>query len=209
MLLKPNEGHGGVGVSIAEHSEDIAGAWQTAREFGPLVLGQPVVQQREFRIVVFNRRALLAYEKKPLTLLGDGMRSIRDVIIAAAGAASSRLLDDSRVKRRLARCGLSLDSFLLPGQQFIPLPVANLTCGGTWRECLGELSPALLKASIAAAEALGLTMAGIDLFSESPAAGSFLINEVNASPGLECLAGESALLDPLFAAIEEYLSQCG
>jgi cyanophycin synthetase len=202
ILLKPNEGHGGAGVSIAERADELVPCYQWARELDSIVLGQPVIHQREFRIVVFNRRALLAYEKKPLMLLGDGVQTIRDLMVDRP-----KLLDDPRVTHQLARRGLSLDTVLSPGQLFIPLPIANLTSGGTWRECLGELSPALLKASVSAADALGLVMAGIDLFAEAPDAESFLLNEVNASPGLECLAGENAILDPLFAAIEEYLSE--
>ena len=218
ILLKPNEGHGGAGISIADRAHDIAAAYRMARAVCPIVLGQPVIRQREFRIVVFDGRPLLAYEKKPLTLVGDGVRSIRELMpgdsIAPAGALepkyerlSSDQLTDLRVTDRLNKAGLLLETILPAGATFVPLPVANLTSGGTWRECLAELSPAMLEASIAAAAALGLVMAGIDLFSESPAAGSFLINEVNASPGLQCLAAETALLDPLFAAIEEYLSR--
>jgi D-alanine-D-alanine ligase-like ATP-grasp enzyme len=202
MLFKPNEGHGGAGVSIAEHSEDVATAYQLAREISPIVLGQPVLHQREFRVVVFNRRPLLAYEKKPLTIVGDGVRTIRDLLLDRP-----KLLADSRLAHRLQRSGLSFDTVLSPSQTFIPLPVANLGSGGAWRECLLELSPALLAGAVAAAGALGLIIAGIDFFSESPAAASLVINEVNASPGLECLAGDGALLDPLFAAIEAYLAR--
>lgn len=219
VLLKPNEGHGGAGVSVAESAEEIASAYQMARAFSSLVLGQPVIHQREFRIVVFNRRPLLAYEKKPLTVLGDGVRPLRNLIAqdgrrafqthgqtGEESQAAAKLLADPRLSSRLTRLGLSLNSILPCGREFVALPVANLTSGGTWRECLQELSPALLGAAVAAADALGLWMAGIDLFSESPGSGSCLINEVNASPGLECLAGEHVLLDPLFAAIEVYLS---
>lgn len=201
VLLKPNEGQGGAGVSIAESVEDIPAALAWARAVSPIVLGQRVIHQREFRVVVFNRRPLLAYEKKPLTLNGDGTRSIRQLIPPGLDLAS-----DPRVGHRLRRAGLSLDSILPPGASFVPLPIANLKSGGAWRECLSELSPALLNTSVAAADALGLLMAGIDFFADAPEAGSCVVNEVNASPGLECLGSECVLLNPLFSAIEEYLA---
>ncbi|HEV7401412.1 MAG TPA: hypothetical protein VGO11_00735 [Chthoniobacteraceae bacterium] len=209
VLLKPNEGHGGVGVSVADHAADLAAAYKLARAASPLVLAQPVIEQREFRVMIFNRQPLLAYEKNPLALIGDGSSSIRELIHTSSlgRRTPTPALTDPRVTTRLRRCGFSPETILSPGQRFIPLPTANLQSGGIWRECLAELSPALLNAAGAAAETLGLVMAGVDLFAESPAADACVINEVNASPGLECLAAESALLDPLFAAIEEYLSR--
>jgi D-alanine-D-alanine ligase-like ATP-grasp enzyme len=206
VLVKPNQGHGGAGVSLAERKEDVAAAYQAARLISPLVLGQPVIALREFRIVVFNRQPWLAYEKKPLTVIGDGVRSIRELILESRGRSRADFIADPRLTYRLQRAALSLETILADGQSFVPLPVANLRSGGKWRACLSELSPALLDASVAAADALGLELAGIDLFAETPTAGTFVINEINASPGLESLAAESALLDPLFAAIEEYLS---
>lgn len=200
VLLKPNEGLGGQGVSIAEDADELPIAWRWARQVSPIVLAQRVIHQREFRVVVFNHCPLLAYEKKPLVLVGNGVSTLRELIPTAS------LLTDPRVAHRLQRRGLSLASILSPGEQFIPLPVANLKAGGTWRECLAELSPALRNTAIAATDALGLTIAGVDLFAETPEASSCVVNEVNASPGLERLATESAVFDPLFSAIEEFLS---
>jgi ribosomal protein S6--L-glutamate ligase len=57
---------------------------------------------------------------------------------------------------------------------------ANLHRGGTGSPL--ALSPALERTAIAAADSLGLDVAGVDLI---PAAGGPLVLEVNASPGLE------------------------
>jgi cyanophycin synthetase len=213
MLFKPNDGHGGAGISIVHSADEVESAYKLAREISPLVLGQPVIQQREFRIVVFDGRPLVGYEKQPLTLTGDGVRTMRELIATPSWDSRpnanviTKLLADVRFTQQLRRSQLEIDSILPSGRKFIPLPIANLAYGGTWRECLCEFSPEALEASVAAASALGLVMAGVDLFSDSPGAESFLINEVNGSPGLERLGGDSPWFDPLFERIEEYLAQ--
>ncbi len=63
---------------------------------------------------------------------------------------------------------------------------ANLSTGGTTRECLKDFDPYYLELAVKAARSMALTLAGVDLIAEdiTDAKAGHVINEVNFHPGM-------------------------
>ena len=61
---------------------------------------------------------------------------------------------------------------------------ANLHTGGTIHDVTAELNPRLAEVAVAAAEAIGIPVTGIDLIVEDPAADEYVVIEANERPGL-------------------------
>jgi len=147
------------------------------------ILMQPLVSGDEYRVFLLDDDVLYAARKYPPVVLGDGVRSIRDLLSEhnaalqarglspAAGAADHQTLD--RVLPRGER-------WELPGRM-------NLSAGGTMT-LEARPSTAVTAAASNAVRALGLRVAAVDLFSnisgrtEAPA-----VIEVNSNPSIRLL----------------------
>ena len=82
--------------------------------------------------------------------------------------------------------GLTLDSIPQKDQYIETRLNANMTSGGTTRECINEINPYYLDLAVKAVHEIGLKFGGLDLIAEditNPSA-PHAINEINYNPGL-------------------------
>ncbi|SNS21140.1 hypothetical protein [Tropicimonas sediminicola] len=198
VVLKPNDGAQGRGVRVAADAadleQDIAAGWA---EDDRLRL-EAHVRGRDYRLLVLEDRVPIAYERLPLSITGDGRRSVSALIadtlarIAASHRGAKVAADDSRLLRRLAAEGLDGSSVLAEGRCLPLLSSANLSTGGRLRDLSGQLPKAAEALAVAAVRSLGLTFAGVDILAPDLATGTegAVILEVNASPGLDFYAAE-------------------
>lgn len=148
------------------------------------IVMQPLASGEEYRIFLLDGEVLYAARKHPPFLLGDGARSIRELLIAHNAALQARglsaaALDTERddALRRILPKGERWD---LPGRM-------NLSAGG---KMVLEAAPsqAISAAARKAARALGLRVAAVDLFtnmSGNPDATAVI--EVNSNPSIRLL----------------------
>lgn len=154
-----------------------------SRYYDSIVM-QPLASGEEYRIFLLDGEVLYAARKHPPFLLGDGARSIRELLIAHNAALQARglsaaALDTERddALRRILPKGERWD---LPGRM-------NLSAGG---KMVLEAAPsqAISAAARKAARALGLRVAAVDLFtnmSGNPDATAVI--EVNSNPSIRLL----------------------
>ncbi len=155
------------------------------------ILIQPVVSGLEYRVFLLDDEIVYSARKYPPFVLGDGISSIRDLLIAHNEALRSRGLSPASVDRNA-----SLDVVLPKGKRWDIPGRMNLSAGGTMvlEAPRSEASFILAKN---AARALGLRVAAVDMFTDiggDPEATAVI--EVNSSPSIRLLeeSGRSDLI---------------
>ena len=148
------------------------------------VLMQPIVTGHECRIFLLDDEVLFSVRKYPPFVVGDGTRSIRDLLIAHDADLQSRGLSPSATT---ARSKASLEVVLPAGERWEIPGRMNLSAGGR----MGFETPhseAVFALARKAAQALGLRVAAVDLFTDiggDPDA--IRVIEVNSNPSIRLL----------------------
>lgn len=196
IVIKPTRADGGKGVSILPKTESQVIAAYNEAKAKSHISGSHAVQAEKFirgdnyRILVLGDKVIAAVHRKPPFVTGDGKSTIQQLIEAVNIKRSTDGLMaipvDEIAKTRLSFDNLTMDSILETGKSQSVRLNANLSTGGSSRECLAELHPYYLELAINATKALGMSFSGVDLIAEDisdPKAGH-AINEVNFHPGL-------------------------
>ncbi len=153
------------------------------------ILIQPVVSGLEYRIFLLDDEIVYSARKYPPFVLGDGIVSIRDLLIAHNEALRSRGLSPVAVDR-----DVSLDIVLPKGERWDIPGRMNLSAGGTMVLEAPHSQAALILAK-KAVRALGLRVAAVDMFTDIGGEATAVI-EVNSSPSIRLLeeSGRSDLI---------------
>ena len=203
LFVKPNEGAEGEGVRQVANEEQLRAHLESLyREHDRVLIQRPAAGE-DYRIVVLDGEVMLAYQRVPLTVTGTGRDTIGALLEQRAQALSKQgrqaivPCDDPRVLAHLAAQGLSLADRPRPGEQVRLLANANLSTGGEVVDVSDRISDAYERMARAAAEAVGLRFAGIDILAQAidaPDPGASIL-EVNAAPGLNNYAATGPCAD--------------
>jgi len=157
------------------------------------ILLQPIVSGSEYRVFLLDGEMVYAARKYPPSVLGDGKRSIRDLLVAHNEGLRSHGL--SPVALTAGR-DASLDIVLPKGERWDIPGRMNLSAGGTM-VLEAPRSETALTLARKAARALGLRVAAVDMFTDvggDPEA--IRLIEVNSNPSIRLLeqSGRSDLI---------------
>jgi cyanophycin synthetase len=198
VLLKPLAANHGRGISgRVDDPTQLSAAWETSSTYGSRIVVEQFAEGRDHRVLVINGKVVAAAERVPAHVVGDGRRSVRDLIEIGnrdtrrgVGHTKSltKLPTDKTTEEFLATTGRSLDSVPAKGEFVALRATANLSTGGTSIDRTDEMHPDNVTACEMAAGVVGLDIAGIDVltpdisvpFRENGA----VIIEVNAGPGI-------------------------
>ena len=146
------------------------------------VLLQPIVDGIEYRIFVLDGDALYGARKAAPFVLGDGVRTLRELLSAHNDALRARGLSPAAPDAN----DLSLDAVLTKGERRDIPGRMNLSAGGTM---LLESSPSEAAVMLAkqATRALGLRVAAVDLFVDAGDPEAVTVIEVNSNPSIRLL----------------------
>ncbi|MDP2117698.1 MAG: N-acetylglutaminylglutamine synthetase, partial [Brevundimonas sp.] len=191
LVVKPARGEQGKGVAVGlTTGDEVAAAVEAARRQCPEVLVEEQVQGEDLRLVVIDFKVVAAALRRPPRVVGDGQSTLRALIEhqsrrrAAATGGESTIPVDAETERCLAGAGYSLDDVAPEGEEIMVRKAANLHLGGTIHDVTAEVHPTLIRAAVAAARAIDISVTGIDLMVESPRAPSYAFIEANERPGL-------------------------
>jgi hypothetical protein len=156
------------------------------------ILMQRIVSGIEYRIFLLDDEVAYSARKYPPFVLGDGARTICDLLAAHNEALRSRGLSPAAVERDAA-----LDIVLPKGERWEIPGRMNLSAGGAMVIETPRSQEVIHALAKSAARALGLRVAAIDLFTEvggDPEA--MAIIEVNSNPSIRLLeqSGRSDLI---------------
>lgn len=200
-VVKPLDRGGGKGVSAGvQNMEQLLAAYQHARSFtaGDIMVEQ-FVAGTDHRLMVVEGKLLVAVCREPSSVIGDGRRTLGELVAEKNAARSAHNLVGSRYLRpialdapalvHLAAQGMTPGAVPLDGQRVSLRGNANLSTGGVARDVTAQVHPHVRLMAEALARAFGLRTAGIDYItpdisrSWQDSEGAFI--EVNATPGME------------------------
>jgi D-alanine-D-alanine ligase-like ATP-grasp enzyme len=193
-IVKPNSKSQGVGVYKVTNKSEFYRAMRRVFKVDHVGLVQRFEEGNDYRIVVLDGRVISAYQRLPLTVVGDGIRSVGELHNAkqAEFQASERdtILkpDDFRLKMRLRQLRMSMETVLPAGQSLRLLDNANLCSGGTSIDVTDRIHPNFEALCARLTADMGLRYCGVDLMidgllSEEP--GKYAVIEINAAPGID------------------------
>jgi GNAT-family acetyltransferase (TIGR03103 family) len=211
VVVKPTRGEQGKGITVGILADsgpaELAAALARAREQHPEVLIEQRVSGSDLRLVVIDGRVVAAALRLPPEIIGTGDHSVRELIQAAsrrrsaATGGESRIPVDEVTEATIAEAGWKLDDVLPEGTRLCVRHTANLHQGGTIHDVTSQVSAELCRVGVAAAEAIGIPVTGIDLLVPDVAGEDYAFIEANERPGLanhEPQPTAAAFVDYLF-----------
>lgn len=146
----------------------------------------------DYRIVVFDDEIIAAYQRIPLSVIGDGRSTILELLhqkqesFFACGRKKNINFEDFRIQKKLQRQGLDLNSIVTKDTIVTLLNNANLSSGGEAVDLTEYIHPDFQKLAINVTKDMALRLAGVDIITSDitlPMT-DYIILEVNGSPGL-------------------------
>ncbi|HUS15541.1 MAG TPA: cyanophycin synthetase [Chloroflexia bacterium] len=194
VIVKPNNGSQGRGVARVYTRRDLDRALAAIFARENVALVQRPVAGDDYRIVVLDASVVCAYRRTPLSVTGDGVRSIRELLArkhatyAESGRATTIPLGDFRIPMHLRRARLSLDAVPAGGKVVTLMDNANLSTGGEAQDVSADLHPKWAILAVTLTREMGLRYCGVDIIStdpiDSPPA-EYVVLEINPAPGLD------------------------
>ena len=216
VVVKPLTGRQGNGVCIGiETDEDMQQAYNEAGSFSPTVLVERLLIGRNYRLLVVDYKLIAASERTPCRVIGDGVRTIKELIDLENGnplrgegheKPLTRIKVDHSVLQHLKRVGLTIKHVPAANEEVVLSERVNLSAGATARDVTDIVHPSIRSMCERAARLTGLDICGVDLIAEDisqPVKRGGII-ELNAGPGLRmhCFPSEGTPRDVGGAIVE-------
>ena len=198
VVVKPQYGNQGRGVAVnLTTREQVAAAFDAAREEGSSILVEKFAPGCDHRLLVIGDQLVAAARREPPLVVGDGRHTIEQLVELVNqdprrgedhATALSKLRLDAIGLAVLAEQGLTAQSVPTQGQTVVLRRNANLSTGGSATDVTDQVHPDLAARAVDAARIVGLDIAGIDAVcldvSRPLEEQGGVIVEVNAAPGL-------------------------
>jgi len=167
---------------------------QSYQEKERVFLVQRFIPWRDYRIVVLDDEVISAYERMPLSVMGDGVSSVRELLnikqeqFSVYGRDTYIRIDDARISQCLERKEKNLESVVPSGETWQLLDNANLSTGGDARDATESIHPMYTEFAVKLTRDMGLRYCGVDIFVNGDLAApsdEYVIIEINAAPGID------------------------
>ena len=220
VIVKPNSGSQGAGVSLVHNKREFYSAVRAIFKSDRIALVQRPVRGKDYRLVVLDEKVISAYERIPLNVVGDGRSTIENLLeekerVFIASSRDTRInTDDPRIGIKLKHQGLSLESVPVKGQRVFLLDNANLSTGGDSRDVIGTVHQEFEQLAVRLTRDMGLRLCGVDIMVEgdiSQKPSSYWILEVNAAPGLDHYAkigkAQEKIVEDLYMQVLKHMER--
>jgi glutathione synthase/RimK-type ligase-like ATP-grasp enzyme len=181
LFCKPISASNGLFAEIIDEPAAFADYLRRVSREHFAILVQPYMRAREFRVFVLEGRALFSYQKQLPSVVGDGARTLRELITALPHEVETTRARDAAGKLAALGHVIGKDArVVLEGP-------ANRAVGGGAVELREGAPEPLGRLALAAADALDLRLAGIDIFDVSKDFSDLRVIEVNSNPMIATL----------------------
>jgi D-alanine-D-alanine ligase-like ATP-grasp enzyme len=194
VIVKPNSGSQGIGVSLVHNKKEFYRAMCFVFERDRVGLVQQVVSGKDYRLVVLDKKVISAYERVALSVVGDSKSTILTLLkekqkkFVASSRDTQIKVNDPRIVEKLKRQNLTLKSVPAKGDHIYLLDNRNLSTGGDSIDVTNKVHPEFRQLAIRLTKDMGLRMCGVDLMIEgniSQKPDRFWVLEINSAPGLD------------------------
>jgi len=194
VIVKPNSSSQGFGVTLVHNRVEFDQALRRIFKRDRVALVQRPVSGRDYRIVVLDDEIISAYERLPLSVIGDGRSTILGLLkkkqrqFMASSRDTQLKLDDPRMISKLKHLGLSFQSVLKREEKVFLLDNANLSTGGDAVDVSDQIHPEFARIASQLTRDMGLRFCGVDLIVDgdlSQPPNRYWVLEVNSAPGLD------------------------
>ena len=197
LIVKPNSKSQGVGVSLVYNKKELIIALREVFKGDRVAIVERYLPGRDYRIVVLDGEIISAYERIPLSVTGDGKKSILSLLqkkqknFILSNRDTKINFKDTRIKLKLKHQGFNLNTILPKGKKVYLLDNANLSSGGDSIDMTNAIHPNFKKIAIDLTHDMGLRISGVDIMvtkgdiTKDPRNCMYYIIEINAAPGLD------------------------
>ena len=193
LMLKGADLHRGSCVykvdDKTELLENLSLVWSMTR----YLVVEKYIPLRSYRLLVFEEDIIAAYEKVPLSIVGDGKSNVAELIDKVQDEDLKIDLNDSAdkigglINENLTKLDIKTSQVIDEGSQILLLDTCNISTGGKAIDCIDIINKDFVSYVSKIMKLLNLRFAGIDILSsdikKSSQEAYFL--EVNSSPSLE------------------------
>lgn len=197
VVVKPLDLERGEGVEVdIETDASLLSAFRNAQKLSP---SNQVIVERQVpgvchRVFVVDGKILYSVKRNPMSVIGDGRRSIRTLVEDEVAIQSVKppwkrteiQPIDSLALKALSAQGLSPDTVPLPGESVALRRIESTEWGGVDDDVTNTIHASNQKIAIAAAKLFNLYVAGVDIITDDITRPwtetQAIINEVNIGP---------------------------
>lgn len=198
IVLKPKDGNQGKGVVANIQTEaEVRADFEVTQAFSRETIVERYLPGADYRLLVVGNRLSAAARREPAQVVGDGKLSITGLVekenknpLRGDGHATAltKIRFDDIALAHLTASGLTPQYVPKTGERVLLRNNANLSTGGTATDVTDDVHPDIAASAVAAAQMIGLDIAGVDILCESiykplEQQGGGIV-EVNAAPGL-------------------------
>ena len=197
VIVKPNSKSQGNGVCLVSNAQELRQALLEIFKDEKVAIIEKYLPGKDYRIVVLDGEIISAYERIALSVVGDGKHSILALLkkkqkLFIKNNRDTRInFEDSRMKMKLQRLGLTFKSILPKNKKVYLLDNANLSTGGDATDVTNTIHAGFKKIAVNLTRDMGLRIAGVDIMvtegdiTKNPKDCAYYIIEINAAPGLD------------------------
>jgi D-alanine-D-alanine ligase-like ATP-grasp enzyme len=196
IVIKPKRGVGGYGVTILPKNEkEIEQGFKKAYDHclshhKTKVIVEEFISGKNYRLLILDDEVIAAAHRVAAFIIGDGKHSVEALI-----EQKNKILEkenrplikvDRETTLALRQQELQMQSIPEKDQKVRLRFNANMSTGGSTRECLDEVDETYKEVAIEAVKNVGLKLAGVDLITPdiTKPVKNYGINEINHNPGL-------------------------
>lgn len=197
VIIKPNSKSQGTNVCLVWNEKELKQALFEVFKSDKIAIVERYLPGKDYRIVVLDNEIISAYQRIPLSVVGDGRSSILALLrkkqksFISSGRDTKINFSDKRILIKLKRQKLSFKSVLPKDEQIFLLDNANLSTGGDAVDVTKTIHPSFKKIAINLTHDMGLRIAGVDIMvtngdiTAKVQKSNYFIIEINAAPGLD------------------------
>jgi D-alanine-D-alanine ligase-like ATP-grasp enzyme len=194
LIVKPNDGSQGNGVSLVHNKEDYYRSMRAIFKHHRIALVEEYKKGKDYRVVVLDDKVISAYERIPLSVIGDGKSNVQKLLSKKQEYFNKLKRDtrintkDPRIKVKLREQGLTLRSIPKKDERIFLLDNANLSSGGDSVDVTNIVHSDFKKMAIKLTKDMGLRLCGVDLMIDGDIKNkpkNYWILEINSAPGLD------------------------